>query len=127
MPLRLAPLLPEAISLAIALAISPAITLAISLAITLAISPAIAGSAERQTKSRFGGSFSSLQKATFGTLGCWPRARSVLHCHGILALRQGPSTSCARLQKAHLALWAAGRGLAAMVFWPCDRVLGPEL
>ena len=26
-----------------------------------------------------------------------------------------------------MALWAAGRGLAAMVFWPCDRVLGPEL
>ena len=24
---------------------------------------------------------------TFGTLGCRPRARSVLHCHGVLALR----------------------------------------
>ena len=22
----------------------------------------------------------------------WPRARSVLHCHGVLALRQGPWT-----------------------------------
>ena len=58
-----------------------------------------AGSAERP-KSRFGASFQSLQKATFGTLGCWPRARSVLHCHGVLALRQGPSTSCARRQPA---------------------------
>ena len=31
-----------------------------------------------------------VQKATFGTMGCRPRARSVLHCHGVLALRGGP-------------------------------------
>ena len=29
---------------------------------------------------------------TFGTLGCRLRARSVLHCHGVLALREGPLT-----------------------------------
>ena len=29
---------------------------------------------------------------TLGTLGCRPRARSVLHCHGVLALRGGPLT-----------------------------------
>ena len=30
---------------------------------------------------------------TFGTLGCRPWARSVLHCrHGALALREGPLT-----------------------------------
>ena len=32
-------------------------------------------------------SFQAVQKATFGTMGCRPRARSVLHCHGVLALR----------------------------------------
>ena len=32
----------------------------------------------------------SVQKVTFGTLGYGPRAQSVLHCHGVLALRQGP-------------------------------------
>ena len=30
------------------------------------------------------------QKVMFGTLGYGPRAQSVLHCHGVLALRQGP-------------------------------------
>ena len=34
-------------------------------------------------------SFLSVQKVTFGTLGYGPRAQSVLHCHGVLALRQG--------------------------------------
>ena len=29
---------------------------------------------------------------TFGTLGCRPRARSVLRCHGVLALREGRLT-----------------------------------
>ena len=29
---------------------------------------------------------------TFGSLGYGPRAQSVLHCHGVLALRQGPWT-----------------------------------
>ena len=29
---------------------------------------------------------------TFGTLGCRPRARSVLHCHSVLALREDPVT-----------------------------------
>ena len=28
----------------------------------------------------------------FGTLGYGPRAQSVLHCHGVLALRGGPLT-----------------------------------
>ena len=50
------------------------------------------GGAEEQAKSRFGASFYSLQKVTFGTLGCRPQARSVLHCHGVLALRQIPLT-----------------------------------
>ena len=27
---------------------------------------------------------------TFGSLGYGPQARSVLHCHGVLALRGGP-------------------------------------
>ena len=27
---------------------------------------------------------------TFGTMGCRPQARSVLHCHGVLALRDRP-------------------------------------
>ena len=27
---------------------------------------------------------------TFGSLGYGPQARSVLHCHGVLALRRGP-------------------------------------
>ena len=29
---------------------------------------------------------------TFGSLGYGPRAQSVLHCHGVLVLRQGPWT-----------------------------------
>ena len=29
---------------------------------------------------------------TFGSLGYGPPAQSVLHCHGVLALRQGPWT-----------------------------------
>ena len=36
--------------------------------------------------------FLGIQKATFGTMGCRPRARSVLHCHGVLALRHRPWT-----------------------------------
>ena len=32
------------------------------------------------------------QKVMFGTLGYGPRAQSVLHCHGVLALRGGPLT-----------------------------------
>ena len=34
----------------------------------------------------------AIQKATFGSVGCGPRARSVLHCHRVLALRGGPVT-----------------------------------
>ena len=45
------------------------------------------GSAGRQAKGRFEASLASSEIATFGTLGCRPRARSVLHCHGVLALR----------------------------------------
>ena len=50
------------------------------------------GSAETQEKSRFGASFQSVQKVTFGSLGYGPRAQSVLQCHGVLALRHGPWT-----------------------------------
>jgi len=52
-----------------------------------------AGSAERQVKSKFEASFQAVQKATFGSMGCRPRARSVLHCHGVLALRDRPLTA----------------------------------
>ena len=40
----------------------------------------------------------SVQKVTFGTLGYGPRAQSVLHCHGVLALRQSPWKSRFGLQ-----------------------------
>ena len=36
--------------------------------------------------------FKSVQKVTFSSLGYGPRAQSVLHCHGVLALRHGPWT-----------------------------------
>ena len=71
------------------------------------------------------------------------RARSVLHCHGVWGLRQGPWTRAdgrkkqglklvsRQFRKRRLAVWAAGRGpdpsFTAMVFEACDRVLGPEL
>ena len=79
-------------------------------------------------------------------MGCRPRARSVLRCHGVLVLRQGPprehkqagrwpmkggQSSSLELvsrefRKQRLEPWAAGRGpdpsFAAMVFWCCDRV-----
>ena len=118
---------------------------------------------------------------TFGSLGYGPRAQSVLHCHGVLALRQGPWTPAwteavqnesqlqedtsrvaaerkpapggheqggswqcrnggkvkvwelvsSRFRKWRLVVWATGRGpnpsFTAMVFWPCDRVLGLQL
>ena len=51
------------------------------------------GSAEGQAKSRFGASFLAIQRATFGSMVCRPRARSVLRCHGVLVLRQGPLTA----------------------------------
>ena len=81
---------------------------------------------------------------TFGTLGY----RSVLHCHGVLALRGGPwpravqdeswqaksrpgASFYSRFRKWRLALWATGRkpgpSFTAMVFWPCKGVPGPEL
>ena len=44
----------------------------------------------------FSYSFESLQKVTLGTLGCRPRARSILRCHGDLVLRHGPLTAVAR-------------------------------
>ena len=50
-----------------------------------------AGSAGRQAKSKFEASFKPVQKATFGSMGCLLRARSVLQGHGVLALRH-PST-----------------------------------
>ena len=75
-------------------------------------------------------------------MGCRPRARSVLHWHGVLALRDR-SLSVALLavlegvrlvsslvsrqfRKRRLALWAAGRGpdpyFTAMVFWTCESL-----
>ena len=85
-------------------------------------------------------------KATFGTMGCRPRARSVLRFHGVLVLRQGPPREdkqagrcpmkggqspslelvSREFRKQRLARWAAGRGpdpsFAAMVFWCYDTV-----
>ena len=86
----------------------------------------------------------SSEKATFGSMGCWPRARSALHCHGVLALRDRPLCGallavqeggrmeglrlvCRQFRKQRLAQWAAGCGLdphfTAMVFWLCKTVL----
>ena len=78
-------------------------------------------------------------------MGCRPRARSVLHCHGglalpcVLALRdrslseallavlEGVRLVSRQFRKRRLALWAAGRGpdpyFTAMVFWPCETGL----
>ena len=72
-------------------------------------------------------------------MGCRPPARSVLHCHGVLALRdrslseallavlEGVRLVSRQFRKRRLALWAAGRGpdpyFTAMVFWPCETGL----
>ena len=72
-------------------------------------------------------------------MGCRPRARSVLHCHGVLALRdrsvseallavlEGVRLVSRQFRKRRLALWAAGRGpdpyFTAMVVSPCHSVL----
>ena len=84
---------------------------------------------------------------TFGSLGYGPQARSVLQCHGILALRwghcpgavqmkanrqsQGLELVSSRFRKWRLAVWATGRrpgpSFTATVFWPCDGVFDPEL
>ena len=77
---------------------------------------------------------------TFGSLGYGPQARSVLHCHGVLALRGGPGPRAVQDVKIgrqsqglelEKAVWATGRrpgpSFTAMVFWPCEGVLGPEL
>ena len=72
-------------------------------------------------------------------MGCRPRARSVLHCHGVLALRdrslseallavlEGVRLVSRQFRKRRLALWDAGRGpdpyFTAMVFWPCETGL----
>ena len=79
-------------------------------------------------------------------MGCRPRARSVLRCHGVLVLRHGPPREhkqagrwpmkggqspslelvSREFRKQRLEPWAAGRGpdpsFAAMVFWCCDTV-----
>ena len=77
-------------------------------------------------------------------MGCRPRAQSVLHCHGVLALRDrslskalctGSAGRCetvsTQFRKRRLALWAAGRGpdphFTAMVFWPCETGLWAKL
>ena len=72
-------------------------------------------------------------------MGCQPRARSALHRHGVLALRdrslseallavlEGVRLVSRQFRKRRLALWAAGRGpdlhFTAMVFWPCETGL----
>ena len=74
-------------------------------------------------------------------MGCRPRARSALHCHGVLALRDRPLSGALlavqeggrmeglrlvsrQFRKQRLAVWAAGRGpdphFTAMVFWLCE-------
>ena len=75
--------------------------------------------AGRQVKARFEASFKAVQKATFGSMGCRPRAGSVLHCHGVWALRHGPWTRAdgrkkqglklvsRQFRKQRLAVWAA--------------------
>ena len=77
-------------------------------------------------------------------MGYWLRARSVLHCHGVLALRDRPLSGALlavqeggrmeglrlvsrQFRKQRLAVWAAGRGpdqyFTDMVFWLCETVL----
>ena len=77
-------------------------------------------------------------------MGCRPRARSALHCHGVLALRdrslseallavlEGVRLVSRQFRKRRLALWAAGRGpdpyFTAMVFMALrDRSLSEAL
>ena len=76
-------------------------------------------------------------------MGCRPRARFVLHCHGVLALRdrslseallavlEGVRLVSRQFRKRRLALWAAGHGpdphFTAMVFWPCETGLREAL
>ena len=101
-----------------------------------------AGSAGKQANGRFEAS----------SLGCRPQARSVLHCPGVWALREGPLTGAvqdeSQLQedaskwgagnagkqangRPEASFWAAGRGpdpsFTALVFEPCGKVLWPEL
>ena len=52
----------------------------------------LVGSSGKKATSRFEATFSSIQKATFGSMACLLRARFVLQGHGVLALRHGPST-----------------------------------
>ena len=68
---------------------------------------------------------------------------SVLHCHGVLALRdrslseallavlEGVRLVSRQFRKRRLALWAAGRGpdsyFTAMVFWLCETGLQAKL
>ena len=86
----------------------------------------------------------SFQKVTFGSLGCRPRAWSVLHCHGVfwpelcrtkatraswqLGSAEGKAKSArfsSHFRRWRLAVWAAGRGpdpsFTAMVFWRCEK------
>ena len=82
----------------------------------------------------FSYSFESLQKVTLGTLGCRPRARSILRCHGDLVLRHGPLTAVARARSVLRCLtsnkerkekisdvWHSGLPAAAMVLWCSTR------
>ena len=49
--------------------------------------------------------FLSLQKATSGTMECQPRARSVLHCHCVLALRELKLCQTKATCKTQQAIW----------------------
>ena len=76
-------------------------------------------------------------------MGCRPRARSVLHCHGVLALRdrslseallavlEGMRLVSRQFRKRRLAVWAAARGpgpyCTAIVFWPYETGLEAKL
>ena len=51
----------------------------------------------------------------FGSMGCRPRARSVLHCHGVLALRDRPVQEGGRMEGLRLAVQKA-MGLVSRQF-----------
>ena len=51
----------------------------------------------------------------FGSMGCRPRARSVLHCHGVLALRDRPVQEGGRMEGPRLAVQKATLGSMGLV------------
>ena len=72
-------------------------------------------------------------------MGCRPRARSALHCHGVLALRdrslseallavlEGVRLVSRQFRKRRLAVWAAGRGSLPWCLALRDRSLSEAL